>query len=797
MSDKDLEEKNSTEDQVEGQQTEEQVEAHASVEEVADTAPETSDVETSSEESAAEEQPEPIVAEETATEPVASEETEASSSEEASDNGQEEAANPGIISVEEFDWDSHENQQDDYNRADRTKLEGLYAKTLSNVEERQVVTGKVVNITDRDVVVNIGFKSDGMVPTSEFKYREDLKIGDEVDIMIEKREDHLGQIQLSHKKALSENSWDKIMNAHENDTILRGYIKDRTKGGMVVDLLTLDAFLPGSQIDIKPIKDYDAYVGTWMDLKVVKLNVQYRNIVVSHKAIIESDLEQQKLEILSKLEKGQVLEGVVKNLTSFGVFVDLGGVDGLIHITDVSWGRINHPEEILELGDKIQTVVLDYDEDKKRISLGMKQLTQHPWETLPAEIVEGSKVKGKVVNIEDYGAFVEIYTGVEGLVHVSEMSWSTHLKSPQEYVKLGDEVETVVLSIDREERKLALGMKQLSNDPWAVVEEKYPVNSKHEASVRSMTNFGLFMELEEGIDGLVHISDLSWTKKFGHPAEFTKVGERLEVVVLEIDKENRRLSLGHKQLEEDPWDTFETIFLMNSVHEGNVERVEDKGAIVSLPYGLEAFAPVKHLAKKEKGSKVTEGEKIEFKVIEFDRDNRKIILSHTQVWKDAERAQKFADNAKAAEEDAKTTKAVKKLQGDVQSDTLADANQILAGLKKDMEKEEKKKQQIAIKEMEKKMQSKSEAAEEEKTEEAAPEAKAETPAEEAAPVAETPKEEATPAEEPAKEEEAAAETATEEAPVAEAESSDSEEAADTTAEASGDEAEATEEADKK
>lgn len=677
MSDKELEEKKEASSEANQEPKEEQVEAHASEKEVADTD---------------------------------SSSSEAQESEQSAESSTPEEKGP--TPVEEFNWDAFENDRDDYEDNEREKLEQLYAETLSNVDEREVVTGRVVNITDRDVVVNIGFKSDGMVPLSEFKYREHLDVGDEVEIMIEKREDHQGQIQLSHKKALSENSWEKIVHAHEHDEILRGYVKDRTKGGMVVDLLTLDSFLPGSQIDIKPIKDYDAYVGTWMDLKVVKLNVQYRNIVVSHKAIIESDLEAQKLEILSKLEKGQVLEGVVKNLTSFGVFVDLGGVDGLIHITDVSWGRINHPEEVLELGEKIQTVVLDYDEDKKRISLGMKQLTQHPWETLPEEIVEGSKVKGKVVNIEDYGAFVEIYNGVEGLVHVSEMSWSTHLKSPQEYVKLGDEVETVVLSIDREERKLALGMKQLTEDPWDKVEERFPVHSKHEAVVRSMTNFGLFMELDEGIDGLVHISDLSWTRKFNHPAEFTKVGEKLEVVVLEIDKENRRLSLGHKQLEEDPWDTFETIFLMNSIHEGTVIRLEDKGGIVSLPYGLEAFAPVKHLSKQDKGAKLQENEKALFKVIEFDRENRKIIVSHTQVWKDEERASKQVENAKRAEESEKTTKAVKKLQSDVESETLADANDILAGLKFNLEKEEKVKQQKAIAEMEKKMSEKPETDEE-------------------------------------------------------------------------------------
>jgi small subunit ribosomal protein S1 len=578
MSDNNLEEKKSAEEQAENPVEETQVEANASsTEEVAET-----------------------VKEETATETVAATNNDADSDDEE-DEVEIEAPRQQQVKVEDFNWDSFEQDVDDYNNADRKKLEEMYAETLSHVDEREVVNGTIVSISDRDVVVNIGFKSDGMVPASEFRYLgEDLKEGTSVKIMVEKREDAQGQIKLSHKKALEESAWDTIVDAHENDKILRGYISDRTKGGMVVQLMGLDAFLPGSQIDVKPIKDYDMYVGTTMDLKVVKLNLQYRNIVVSHKAIIESDLEQQKTEILGSLEKGQVLEGVVKNLTSFGVFVDLGGVDGLIHITDVSWGRINHPEEVLELGQKINCVVLDYDEDKKRISLGLKQLSQHPWETLPAEIVEGSVVKGKVVNIEDYGAFLEIYPGVEGLIHVSEMSWSTHLKSPSEYLTLGSEIETKVLTIDREERKLALGMKQLTSDPWEKIAEKYALHTQHEAVVRSMTNFGLFMELEEGIDGLVHISDLSWTRKFNHPAEFTKMGESHKVVVLEIDQDNRRLSLGYKQLEEDPWDTFESIFLSETVHKGTVERVEDKGSIIMMPYGVEAFCPSKHSGKKKK-----------------------------------------------------------------------------------------------------------------------------------------------------------------------------------------------------
>lgn len=701
MSDKDLEEKKSAEESAQNEAKEGQVEADASTTAKADEVAETAKGE-STEASSEKSSNEAAAASDESTQSI--------------DVPDDVPVEDEVIPVDEFNWDAHESEIDDYSQEDRVKLEDMYAETLSHVDEREVVTGKIVNITDRDVVVNIGFKSDGMVPLSEFKYMgEDMAEGLEVKIMVEKREDSQGQIQLSHKKAIAESAWDEIVDSYENDKILRGHITDRTKGGMVVDLKGLDAFLPGSQIDIKPIKDYDAYVGKTMDLKVVKLNIQYRNIVVSHKAIIESDLEQQKTEILSSLEKGQVLEGVVKNLTSFGVFVDLGGVDGLIHITDVSWGRINHPEEVLELGQKINCVVLDYDESKKRISLGLKQLSEHPWETLPEEIKEESKVKGKVVNIEDYGAFVEIYPGVEGLVHVSEMSWSTHLKSPQEYVNLGDEVEAVVLSIDREARKLALGMKQLSNDPWAGIEEKYPVNSKHTATVRSLTNFGMFMELEEGIDGLVHISDLSWSKKYNHPAEFTKVGEKLEVVILEMDMENRRLSLGIKQLEEDPWDTFETIFLMNSIHEGTLTRADEKGGIVQLPYGLEAYAPAKHLAKKEKGAKVEEGESVKFKVIEFDREARKIMVSHSQIWRDEDRMKKVEEDGKRAKEQKATTKAVKSLQENQQDETLADANEILKGLKLDLEKEELKKQQKAIKEMDQKL-NKDDSEEEEATE---------------------------------------------------------------------------------
>ena len=584
-------------------------------------------------------------------------------------------------------------------------MEELYGNTLQEIKEKEVIIGSVVGITDKDVVLNIGFKSDGLVPLSEFKYKPGLKIGDQVEVIVEDKEDKNGQIVISHRKAQAERSWQNIMDAFEKDIIVQGLIKDRTKGGMVVDLMGLDAFLPGSQLDVKPIKDYDIYVGQMMDLKVVKVNQQYRNIVVSHKAIIESGLELQKTEILSRLEKGQVLEGIVKNLTNFGVFVDLGGVDGLIHITDVSWGRINHPDEVLEVGQKINIVVLDYDEEKKRISLGMKQLTPHPWDTLAADITEGSIVKGKVVNIEDYGAFIELSPGVEGLVHVSEMSWSTHLKSPHEYVKLGDEIEAKVLNIDREERKLSLGLKQLTTDPWANIETKYPVGSKHKATVRSLTNFGLFVELEEGIDGLVHISDLSWTKKYQHPAEFTKAGEPLEVVVLDLDKENRRLSLGHKQLEEDPWDTFESIFLEGSIHQGVVLTAEEKGAVVALPYGVEAFAPKKFLQKADK-SRIRPDETLDFKVIEFDKGNKKIILSHSDVWRDEERSTKNADHQNQLAEEDRTKKDIKKVKANVEKSTLADELDILSQLKNRMVENDKEKQEQAMALMDEKEEAK-------------------------------------------------------------------------------------------
>ena len=604
----------------------------------------------------------------------------------------------------DFDWDKYEGGKN-LSKAERKEMEIVYGNTLQEIKEKEVIIGTVVGITDKDVVLNIGFKSDGLVPLSEFKYVPDLRVGTQVEVIVEDKEDKHGQIVISHKKAQAERAWQNIMDAFEKDIIVRGLIKDRTKGGMVVDLMGLDAFLPGSQLDVKPIKDYDTYVGQTMDLKVVKVNQQYRNIVVSHKAIIESGLELQKTEILSRLEKGQVLEGIVKNLTNFGVFVDLGGVDGLIHITDVSWGRINHPDEVLEVGQKINIVVLDYDEEKKRISLGMKQLTPHPWDTLAAEVSEGSIVKGKVVNIEDYGAFIELSPGVEGLVHVSEMSWSTHLKSPHEYVKLGDEIEAKVLNIDRDERKLSLGLKQLTTDPWANIETKYPVGTKHKATVRSLTNFGLFVELEEGIDGLVHISDLSWTKKYQHPAEFTKAGEPLEVVVLDLDKENRRLSLGHKQLEEDPWDTFESIFLEGSIHQGVVLTAEEKGAVVALSYGVEAFAPKKFLQKADK-SRIKPDETLDFKVIEFDKGNKKIILSHSDVWRDEERSTKNAEHQNQLAEEDKTKKDIKKVKASVEKSTLADELDILSQLKNRMVEEDKEKQNQAMALMDEKEEAK-------------------------------------------------------------------------------------------
>jgi small subunit ribosomal protein S1 len=588
----------------------------------------------------------------------------------------------------DFDWEKYEQDDVKTEEDEQEELKGLYTKTLSNIEDHELVQAKVVNITEKDVVLNIGFKSDGLIPLSEFKYLNDLKIGDEVPVLVESTEGIDGQLILSHKKARAEDAWNKILKAHESGEIMTGHIKDRTKGGMVVDLLGLDAFLPGSQLDIKPVQDYDAYVGTNIELKVVKLNAAFRNIVVSHKAIIEQDIEEQRHKILSKLEKGQVLEGIVKNLTSFGVFVDLGGVDGLIHITDVSWGRINHPNAMLEIGQKINVVVLDYDEDKKRISLGMKQLTKHPWETLPEDIVENSVIKGKVVNIEDYGAFIEIYPGVEGLVHVSEMTWSQHLKTPGDYVKLGDQVEVKVLSINREERKLSLGMKQLTPDPWESIDSRYPKESQHKAIVKNITNFGLFVELEEGIDGLIHISDLSWTKKYKHPAEFAKVADEIEVVVLDIDMENRRLSLGHKQLEEDPWETFKDIFSIGSIHEGAITKIDDKGASITLPYNIEGFCPAKQLIL-ENDSKPNIDDVLEFKVSEFDKSNRNVIVSHLHVWKDQQKLKKEEEVSKKKKTEEHTRKVLSQVRSKVKKTTLASELDILQEIKDKMVADEK------------------------------------------------------------------------------------------------------------
>lgn len=536
-----------------------------------------------------------------------------------------------------FDWDkvNYKGFGMGYSQAELDQMASLYDGTLNTIEENTVVLGTVVGITDRDVILNIGFKSDGLVPLSEFRDLEDLKVGDQVDVYIEDQEDANGQLILSRRKARIVKAWENIKNALENDTAIEGLVKRRTKGGLIVDIFGVEAFLPGSQIDVKPIRDFDIYVGKKMEVKVVKINYANDNVVVSHKILIEKDLEAQKAQILNNLERGQVLEGVIKNMTNFGVFIDLGGVDGLLHITDISWGRVSHPEEVLKLDQKVQIVVLDFDEDKKRISLGMKQLTPHPWASLNPEIEVGSKVKGRVVNVADYGAFLEIIPGVEGLIHVSEMSWSQHLRNPQDFLKVNDEVEAVVLTLDRDEHKMSLGIKQLSADPWTKPEllGTYAPNTRHTGIVRNMTNFGLFLELEEGIDGLVHVSDLSWTRKVKHPSEFTKVGEKLEVVVMELDVENRRLALSHKHVEENPWDTFETLFAQGSVHKGTVLNRNEKGSAVELPYGVEGFAATKHLAKED-GSLAENGEALDFKVLEFNKDEKRISLSHTATFKE-------------------------------------------------------------------------------------------------------------------------------------------------------------------
>ena len=582
--------------------------------------------------------------------------------------------------IEDFDWEAYE-KGDTQRGKSFEELEKTYDESLNTIKDKDVTEGTVIALNKREVVVNIGYKSDGIIPFSEFRYNPDLKVGDTVEVFIENQEDKKGQLILSHKKARAAKSWDRVNEALENDEIIKGYIKCRTKGGMIVDVFGIEAFLPGSQIDVKPIRDYDVFVGKTMEFKVVKINQEFRNVVVSHKALIEEELEAQKREIISKLEKGQILEGTVKNITSYGVFVDLGGVDGLIHITDLSWGRVDDPHKVVELDQKINVVILDFDDEKKRIALGLKQLTPHPWDALDANLKVGDKVKGKVVVIADYGAFVEIQPGVEGLIHVSEMSWSQHLRSAQDFLSVGDEVEAVILTLDRDERKMSLGIKQLKEDPWEAIEVKYPVGSKHTAKVRNFTNFGVFVELEEGVDGLIHISDLSWTKKVKHPSEFTKVGADIDVVVLEIDKENRRLSLGHKQLEDNPWNQFEATYTVGSIHEGKIVELLEKGAVVSLEKGVEGFATPKHLVKED-GTQAALGEELPFKVIEFNKDSKRIILSHSRTFEDAQREEKRA----AKKPRAKKEEAIK-IENQPASTTLGDID-VLAQLKAQMEKGE-------------------------------------------------------------------------------------------------------------
>ncbi|MDE5791147.1 MAG: 30S ribosomal protein S1 [Muribaculaceae bacterium] len=586
--------------------------------------------------------------------------------------------------IEDFDWDAYANGETAGEKS-REELTNTYDESLKTAKENEVVNGVVKSITKREVRVDIGMKSDAIIPVSEFRYNPDLKVGDEVEVYIETLEDKNGQLRLSHKKACQTRSWDRVNEALQNDEVIKGYVKSRTKGGMIVDVFGIEAFLPGSQIDVRPIRDYDVFVDKTMEFKVVKINQEYKNVVVSHKALIEAELEQQKKEIISKLEKGQVLEGKVKNITPYGVFVDLGGVDGLVHITDLSWGRVSDPREVVELDQDIKVVIIDFDNDKKRIALGLKQLQPHPWDNLTADLKVGDHVKGKVVVMADYGAFVEVQPGVEGLIHVSEMSWSQHLRSANDFLKVGDEVEAVVLTLDRDERKMSLGLKQLKKDPWEDIETKYAIGSRHTAKVRNFTNFGVFVEIEEGVDGLIHISDLSWTKKIKHPSEFTQVGNDIEVQVLEIDKDNRRLSLGHKQLEENPWDVFETIFTVGSIHEGTITEVMDKGAVISLPYGVEGFATPKHLVKED-GSQAKLDEKLNFKVIEFNKDNKRIILSHSRISEDAnkaERREKANNTRKSAKPAAEAVQAPQ-----IEKTTLGDLGALQA-LKEQMQKEGK------------------------------------------------------------------------------------------------------------
>ena len=582
--------------------------------------------------------------------------------------------------LENFDWDAYENGTVE-TAAQKEDQEKAYDQTLNKVSEHEVVEGKIIALDKRQAIVDIGYKSDGVIPISDFRYNPDVKVGDVVEVYIESLEDKKGQLLLSHKKARALKAWDRVNQALDDKEVIQGHTKSRTKGGMIVDVFGIEAFLPGSQIDVKPIRDYDVFVGKTMEFQVVKINQEYRNVIVSHKALIEAELEAQKKEIISKLQKGQVLEGIVKNITSYGVFIDLGGVDGLIHITDLSWGRVNDPHDFVEIGQKLNVVILDFDDEKKRIALGLKQLTPHPWDSLDENLKVGDHVKGKVIVLADYGAFVEIAPGVEGLIHVSEMSWSQHLRSAQDFLKVGDEVEAVILSLNREERKMSLGLKQLKEDPWKDIEAKYPVGSKHTAKVRNFTNFGVFVELEEGIDGLIHISDLSWTKKIKHPSEFTQIGADIDVVVLEIDTENRRLSLGHKQLEDNPWDVFETVFTVGSVHEGTIVNLMDKGATVQLEYGVEGFVTPKHLTKED-GSKAKLNEKLPFKVIEFNKDSHRIILSHSRTFEENAHEEKQHNNVKAPKKDDNV-----QIKNQAAANSLGD-NDTLAALKAKMEKGE-------------------------------------------------------------------------------------------------------------
>ena len=579
------------------------------------------------------------------------------------------------VANENFDWNAYENDLDLYGGQNKEAVTEAYDKTLSNIAVGEVVEGTVTEINKREVTVNIGYKSEGIIPISEFRYNPDLKVGDKVEVYVESVEDKGGALVLSHKKARQLKSWDRVNEALNNDEVIKGYVKCRTKGGMIVDVFGIEAFLPGSQIDVKPIRDYDMYVDKTMEFKVVKINQEYRNVVVSHKALIEAELEAQKQVIMSKLEKGQILEGTVKNITNYGVFIDLGGVDGLIHITDLSWGRVNHPEEIVHLDEKLKVVIIDFDEQKKRIALGLKQLTPHPWEALDPNLKVGDKVKGKVVVMADYGAFVEIAPGVEGLIHVSEMSWSQHLRSAQEFLKVGDEVEAVILTLDREERKMSLGIKQLTPDPWKGIETKYPVGTKCKAKVRNFTNFGVFVEIEEGIDGLIHISDLSWTKKVKHPSEFTQIGADIDVVVLEIDKENRRLSLGHKQLEENPWNEYESKYAVDTIHKGTITEMTDKGAVVSLGDNIDGFAPARQLVKED-GTTLKLGDTADFKVIEFSKATKRITLSHTRIFEESKRAEMAAEKAEKRAAAEATKSSVKKLKASIEKTTLGD----IAGL---------------------------------------------------------------------------------------------------------------------